>query len=88
LGPANVRAFRVDATRAIAIEESTCAFGVRSSDGEKLGVVAANGLGFHLEDGEPIDAAGRAAPAACESRRVYDVQAARALFHVGMQGSY
>jgi hypothetical protein len=85
LGSADVRALGVDSTCALRIEEGAGPLGVRNPHGEKAGVATANGLGLHVEDREPIDAARAAAPPALEARAMQDVQPARFPVHFGVQ---
>ncbi len=67
LRSANVRAFRVDAARAVVIEKGTSSHGMGHSDREKGGVVDPYFVGFDLENRKIVHAARAAASPTAEA---------------------
>jgi hypothetical protein len=67
LRPANVRAFRVDAARAVVIEKGTGADGMRHSDREEGAVVDPNFVGLDLENRKIVHATRAAASPTAEA---------------------
>jgi hypothetical protein len=85
LGSADVGALRVDSTGAFGVEECARPFDVRSARAEKLGVMATNGLGLHLEDRQPINAARAASPPALQAIGMQDMEPTCLAIHRGVQ---
>jgi hypothetical protein len=85
LGSADVGTVGVDSTSSLLVEKGAGAFGMRYTGDEKLHVMAADLLGLHVEDRQPIDATRAAAAPALQSRRVKDVQPVRRSIDVCMQ---
>lgn len=70
LGPADVGAHVVDATGPLAIQERATAGGARRSILKQFWVVCFDTCRFNREDGEPVEAAPRAAAPTTENPRV------------------
>jgi len=85
LGSADVGAVRVDSTGAFAVEESAGPLDMRSAHTEQLGVMAANGLGLHIEDRQPINAARATSPPALQAIGMQDMEPTCLAIHRGVQ---
>jgi len=85
LRSANVRAFRVDAARAVVIEKGTSAHGMGHSGGEKGAVVDPNFVGFDLENRKIVHATRAAASATAEAIAVKKKQSSCDSVDVGVK---